>query len=126
MNLFHYYETVTWLSRCLNLIANQGTLSNALSNKEPAGNLDNNDGVDGHILHSSTGPLEGEGVLGEVANSLQHASHISRGHQLNLRQPHKVGHLRLGSPHQHSWGLGNQIQGHCMSLVEVNQAIKAW
>ena len=30
------------------------------------------------------GPLESEGVLGQVANSSHHATNISRGHQLHL------------------------------------------
>ena len=33
---------------------------------------------------SDLGPLESEGVLGQVANSSHHATNISRGHQLHL------------------------------------------
>ena len=34
---------------------------------------------------SDLGPLESEGVLGQVANSSHHATNISRGHQLHLK-----------------------------------------
>ena len=60
--------------------------------------LNNNNSVDSHVLHSSLSPLECKSILGEVPHSLQHATHVRRGYQLNLRQPYKVGKLRLGSP----------------------------
>ena len=60
--------------------------------------LNNYDSVDSHILHGCLRPLEGESVLGEVADALEHAAHVGGGHQLHLRQPHHVGNAWLREP----------------------------
>ena len=60
--------------------------------------LNNYDSVDSYILHGSLRPLEGESVLGEVADALEHAAHVGGGHQLHLRQPHHVSNAWLREP----------------------------
>jgi len=108
MNLFHYYKRLP-SNRRSNLIAHKRALANALPDKEPASDLNNYDSVDSHILHGSLRPLEGESVLGEVADALEHAAHVGGGHQLHLRQPHHVGNAWLREPQQHGWALGDKI-----------------
>merc|ERR1719394_1849288 len=78
---------------CLNLVANKAALAYALPNKEPTGNLSDN-----NSLHGGLGPFEGKSVLGQVADAPHHATNISRGHQLHLSKGGKSGDILEDKP----------------------------